>query len=232
MSQLCYQPYRNFLEVNDNPTSLMFCHFPQTWFSNRRQRWRKKQAKELVGLSGHRPTLPSSLVIQSSGKKTFWDFNRCTENPVLRQVPLQTFSSQSYPMNNSLLPASELQLPCQRIYQSLSPTRSKYFPETEQQSSTQCGFPTYQPTYPDPELPTQDYPFSYSIAKELPHIFGNVDEDEVLERPLTPSFEPTNEFDFADVAHFVPPNDSYCYGNIMDFSCGNESQRNNFYRQE
>ena len=40
-----------------------------------------------------------------------------------------------------------------------------------------------------------EFPFSYSIAKELPHIFGNVDEDEVLDRPLTPSFEPAIEFD-------------------------------------
>ncbi|KAJ7355085.1 hypothetical protein OS493_027874 [Desmophyllum pertusum] len=40
---------------------------------------------------------------------------------------------------------------------------------------------------------TDEFPFSYSIAKELPHIFGNVDDDEVLDRPLTPSFEPPTE---------------------------------------
>ena len=47
----------------------------------------------------------------------------------------------------------------------------------------------------DPKSLAEEYPFSYSIAKELPHIFGNVDEDEILERPLTPSFEPPVEFE-------------------------------------
>ena len=47
----------------------------------------------------------------------------------------------------------------------------------------------------DPKSLAEEYPFSYSIAKELPHIFGNVDEDEILERPLTPSFEPPIEFE-------------------------------------
>lgn len=37
---------------------------------------------------------------------------------------------------------------------------------------------------------TGEFPFSYSIAKELPHIFGNLEDDEFLNRPLTPSFEP------------------------------------------
>lgn len=40
---------------------------------------------------------------------------------------------------------------------------------------------------------TDEFPFSYSIAKELPHIFGNLDDDEILDRPLTPSFEPPTE---------------------------------------
>ena len=39
---------------------------------------------------------------------------------------------------------------------------------------------------------TDEFPFSFSIAKELPHIFGNLD-DEVQDRPLTPSFEPLTE---------------------------------------
>ena len=34
-----------------------------------------------------------------------------------------------------------------------------------------------------------EFPFSYSIAKEMPHIFGNMEDDEVLDHPLTPSFE-------------------------------------------
>ena len=38
-----------------------------------------------------------------------------------------------------------------------------------------------------------DFPFSYSVAKELPHIFGNLEDDQVLDHPLTPSFEPLIE---------------------------------------
>ena len=38
-----------------------------------------------------------------------------------------------------------------------------------------------------------EFPFSLSIAKELPHIFGNLEDDEVLDRPLTPSFEPPTD---------------------------------------
>ena len=40
---------------------------------------------------------------------------------------------------------------------------------------------------------TDEFPFSFSIAKELPHIFGNLEDDEVLERTLTPSFGPLTE---------------------------------------
>ena len=40
-----------------------------------------------------------------------------------------------------------------------------------------------------------EFPFSYSIAKELTHIFGNLEEDEVLDRPLTPTFEPSADFE-------------------------------------
>ena len=36
---------------------------------------------------------------------------------------------------------------------------------------------------------TDEFPFSLSIAKELPHIFGNFEDDQVLDHPLTPSFE-------------------------------------------
>lgn len=90
--------------------------------------------------------------------------------------------------------------------------------------------------------------FSYCIAKELPHIFGNVDEDEVLDRPLTPSFEPAIEFDSIsesssfdldqsvessthadeDFTDYEQPRsyDSCCFGSseplplIRDISCG------------
>lgn len=38
-----------------------------------------------------------------------------------------------------------------------------------------------------------EFPFSHSIAKELPHIFGNLEDHEFLCHPLTPSFEPPTE---------------------------------------
>ena len=38
-----------------------------------------------------------------------------------------------------------------------------------------------------------EFPFSYSVAKELLHILGNLEDDQVLDRPLTPSFEPLIE---------------------------------------
>ena len=109
----------------------------------------------------------------------------------------------------------------------------------------------------DPKSLTDEFPFSYSIAKELPHIFGNVDEDEALERPLTPSFEPfefesisdslslesdqsvesssNSSEDFADC---VQPSRyvSCCFASceasslppINDFSCGFVSKGRNF----
>ena len=51
----------------------------------------------------------------------------------------------------------------------------------------------YQVADTDPRCLADEFPFSYSIAKELPHIFGNLEEDEVLDRPPTPSFEPATE---------------------------------------
>ena len=107
-----------------------------------------------------------------------------------------------------------------------------------------------------------EFPFSYSIAKELPHIFGNVDEDEVLDRPLTPSFEPAIEFDSIsesssldsdqsvessthadeDFTDYDQPRsyDSCCFGSseplplIRDISCGRVSTGKNFrfFRQD
>ena len=107
-----------------------------------------------------------------------------------------------------------------------------------------------------------EFPFSYSIAKELPHIFGNVDEDEVLDRPLTPSFEPAIEFDSLsesssldsdqsvessthadeDFTDCYQPRsyDSCCFGSsesfplIRDISCGRLSTGKSFrfFRQD
>ncbi|XP_074610054.1 uncharacterized protein LOC141864226 [Acropora palmata] len=38
------------------------------------------------------------------------------------------------------------------------------------------------------------FPVPYSIAKELPHIFGNIDDSEALGNPPTPSLDPSVEF--------------------------------------
>jgi len=59
-------------------------------------------------------------------------------------------------------------------------------------SSENCQVPLHTA---DPKSLAEEYPFSYSIAKELPHIFVNVDEDEILERPLKPLFELPVEFE-------------------------------------
>lgn len=61
--------------------------------------------------------------------------------------------------------------------------------------------PPVKPVEPDfHQLPAADsrnladeFPFSYSIAKELPHIFGNTEDGQVLDRPLTSFFEPPIE---------------------------------------
>ena len=41
----------------------------------------------------------------------------------------------------------------------------------------------------EPRRLADEFPFSYSIAKESPHIFGDLQEDEILDHPLTPSFD-------------------------------------------
>ena len=38
------------------------------------------------------------------------------------------------------------------------------------------------------------FPVPYSIAKELPHMFGNIDDSEALGNPPTPSLDPAVEF--------------------------------------
>lgn len=187
--------------------------------------------------------MPASLLVRSSYHRTSQEISSFPEQPVHRRVPLEKFPSQSYPMDAPLLP-------CQRVYQPVSLAQYTNFADTrEQQPSVPSWFPTYpsmssgypvpessefQPNFgPDPERLAEEYPFSYPIAKELPHIFGNVDEDEVLERPLTPSFEPTSEFEFTD---FVQQDafDSCRYGGSRDFSCGFVSKGRycNIYRQE
>ena len=47
---------------------------------------------------------------------------------------------------------------------------------------------THQLPDVEPRRLADEFPFSYSTAKELPHIFGNLQENQIPNRPLTPSF--------------------------------------------
>ncbi|KAL9960303.1 hypothetical protein ACROYT_G033748 [Oculina patagonica] len=76
----------------------------------------------------------------------------------------------------------------------------------------------HQAAAADSRCLTDEFPLSYSIAKELPHIFGNLDDDEVLDRPLTPTFEPPIESEhlWNSLAPELDQPVSYsscCYGN-------------------
>ena len=53
----------------------------------------------------------------------------------------------------------------------------------------------YQLPAAEPRRLTDEFPFSYSMAKDLPHIFGNLQEDKILSRPLTPSFDAPTDRD-------------------------------------
>ncbi len=48
----------------------------------------------------------------------------------------------------------------------------------------------HQAAAADSRCLTDKFPFSYSVAKDLPHIFGILEGGEELDPPLTPSFEP------------------------------------------
>ena len=104
----------------------------------------------------------------------------------------------------------------------------------------------------EPKSLADEFPFQYSVAKELPHIFGNFDEDEDLKCPLTPSFELPVDFESIcdslsesdesvetvshssgtseDFADYVQPSayDSCCFSSDGDFSSGFMSKGRNF----
>ncbi|KAL9960306.1 hypothetical protein ACROYT_G033751 [Oculina patagonica] len=63
----------------------------------------------------------------------------------------------------------------------------------------------------DSRFLADEFPFSFSIAKELPHIFGNLEDDEVLDRPLTPTFEPPNESE--PLWNSLAPESDHFHGN-------------------
>ena len=96
------------------------------------------------------------------------------------------------------------QLTYQQVYSSgLFPGSVQRLPQQQLESNRLTHYPPppVEPVEPnfhqlpaaDPRGVADEFPFSYSVANELPHIFGNVEDDEVLDRPLTPSFEPPTE---------------------------------------
>ena len=159
--------------------------------------------------SRFRPILPRS---SSSSSQSQSSLSRAAEFP---SVPSKWFPSMSYPIRASqpsVLPAFQ---PIQQFYPAYpAPERRiiPQYPETNHIQTAALRYPGYytMPAGNPLAVPSEtssrvfggptrcladEFPFSYFIAKELPHIFGNVDEDEVLDRPLTPSFEPPVEFD-------------------------------------
>ena len=238
--------------------------FSQTWFCNRRQKWKKEQKKGAVGSSGCHPILPRGRsFIKRSCKRTFKStvsFECFPQFPAQEQVQSQPQPPARYqataPFKAASHQVAQSFAACAQTYSQGSHSQQLYPQQYQpQQPLSMCHAPVvaetvshlqYQQLYPpfphliqrvpqhqpdashlalqatassryckhqsappytpwQPEMYqtsavdaahfTDDFPFSYSIAKELPHIFGNVEEDEVLDRPLTPSFEPLSDLD-------------------------------------
>jgi len=197
-----------------------------TWFSNRRQKWKKEQKKGIVGPSGIRQILSTSSLIQPSYQRSFQStvgFSRSAEIPsvALQWFPcsLQSVQAPLEAASNPIMRAAAAEPAPLPYHQSYPPfrvpvcTTTQQYPGTNSVETSASSYPIHlfvparnPVTAPsencqvplhaaDPKSLAEDYPFYYSIAKELPHIFGNVDEDEILERPLTPSFGPLVEFE-------------------------------------
>ena len=158
-------------------------------------KWRKEQKKGTVGPSGFRPILPGTHLIETSCKQSFKS-----------TVSFDGFS-QLYAQKRPLQPPSA----SQQMTQSYAGT--SYWTQQRQHTAT-ASFPArrslpllnsveqdiHQLLAVEPRRLADEFPFSYSNAKELPHIFGNLEEDQFLKRPLTPSFDAPGDRDpFWDV---------------------------------
>ncbi|KAL9960412.1 hypothetical protein ACROYT_G033864 [Oculina patagonica] len=191
----------------------------QTWFINRRRKWRKEQKKGAVGPSGTRPVLPGMSLIQTSCKQSLDNtvtFGRYPQFPAQLQVPFAsasqiriTPSQQPQPVPRRPVATETGPLPYQQMYPPF-PDPVHRFPQQEPELNRfvqQTAVPTYHAHHtPFPvnrvepdfhQLPavesrciTDEFPFSYSVAKDLPDIFGILEDGEEMDPPLTPSFVP------------------------------------------
>ncbi|KAJ7355087.1 hypothetical protein OS493_027876 [Desmophyllum pertusum] len=198
----------------------------------------KSRKKGAVGPSGYRPILPGVSLIQTSCKRSvkstvgFGCFPQFPEQLPVTSQPLQStpflanvpFTSASHHVTQSF--AAEAQLyPQQPDPVSRPPAVAETGPLPYQQLNT----PFHQVAAADSRCLSDEFPFCYSIAKELPHIFGNLEDDEVLDRPLTPSFGPLTVsccFDGNEMLWSPPP--------IGELSCGlmYKGRSFRFFRQE
>ena len=197
---------------NKSDVCFFFPVFLQTWFGNRRRRWRKKQKKGLVGPSGSRPVLPGSRLIQTTYQSSFQStavYSRSAEFPARLQVHSQRFPFTPYQVNVQLPSASNfmtrpptavlpaLRMPWQQVYQPFPAPAHKVpqqYPDAYYQPWEVSSFPSNYSIpvkNPVPELPEiRQVPFadSNSLADQFPFPYS-FDEDGVLERLLMPSFE-------------------------------------------
>ena len=184
-------------------TRVLLCLFLQNWFKNRRLRWRKEQKKGAVGPSGFRPILPGTHLIETSCKQSFKStvsFNGFPQFYAQKQVPLQPLcSSHSLAITQ---PVSASQQKTQSYAASSSWTQQQQHTATESFPARR-SLPLVNPVKQDihqlpavePRRLADEFPFSYSIDNELPHILGNLKEDQFLNRPLTPSFDASSDRD-------------------------------------